>query len=193
MPTRASSPTSSAQEPRWLTALLQEVERYQEPQDPAVWIQLMDRREHAMTMFQEFAHYFLAATADVAKPLKTYRPEHVFGIRIRHLQEEIHGWVDLPNIVRPDSVPRLRIEVGNRFVNPSDEITVLWQTTVSDHHTSIDFSPAAAAWTHWLRKQPPPPTLAERRAHYEDIMAIIMLIVFLVFSIIFSAILHIFH
>ena len=193
MPTRASSPTSSAQEPSWLTALLQEVERYQEPQDPAVWIPLTDRREHAITMFQEFANYFLAATADVAKPLKTYRPEHVFGIRIRHLQEEIHGWVDLPNTVRPDSVPRLRIEVGDRFVDPSDEIAILWQTTVSDNHTSIDFSSAAAAWTHWLRQQPPPPTLAEQRAHSKNIMGLIILIVLYVSGIIVPTILHIFH
>lgn len=184
MPTRSSTTPSSVKEPRWLTALVQGLERYQECPDPAVWTPLIERREHAINMFQEFADYFLAATAEVAKPLKTYRPEHAFGIRIRHLRTEIHGWVDVPNPVRPDSAPRLRIEVGNRF-NPSDALIILWQTTVSDNHTIIDFAPAVAAWTHWLNQQPPPPTLAEQREHRDNIIGTLLILALFVLLAIF--------
>jgi hypothetical protein len=159
----------------------------EQPPDPTIAVTYAAKEAHAIESFQTFADYFIPSVEAFTRPMKTYKPEHVFRLKIPYRgwpDNEIHGWVDRPNPIRPNSCPVLRFEIGNRlnpgwFDKPGS--IVIWKTTVPDDHTPIDFSPAVAAWHDWfVRQETPLLTPSEQHADKnENWMAVGFVLFFL--------------
>ena len=187
--------------PPWLAALVDSAERHTNPPSALDWIPYARRMDHAMSEFQGFADYFLAATAAFARPRAAeYRVRawdraplatqyHVVAIRIPHLHQELHGWVDIGDN-GPDACPVLQLELGNRRTTTPAQIRVLWRHMVCDAETPVDFTPAVSAWTHWLADQPAPPTPQALRAARGDRIELLVATIMLTFLVILSVLFH---
>ncbi len=140
-------PSSS---PTWLTPL---IESFQQYQDRTITAEAL--HHHAVDALLEFQAYFVAATDDWFTPLSSDvdHPDHhglLWSGQSDRLQIRLGFWVTTQE---PQDPPAIVFTLESLKYPLS--VQRLWSTPVQSLDP-VDFTPAVAAWSAWLAKQPPP-------------------------------------